>query len=232
MFTRLFGGKKKENDLPPPPPSKSGQGHDNVTMSLENLDNTIDLLEKREALLDKKMEQELARAKDFLAKKNKNGAVACMKRKKMYEDQISKIQAQKNNMETMKFTLQETALNQQVLLAQKRAGQQLGQLNKGMNADQVEEDMDKVREAMDQAKEVTDALTQPIDGNYVDEDELLKDLMLEPNAKVGENTEKVEPLPELPTVPHGKLPEKKAEAPLAADEADALAALEAELNSG
>ena len=239
LFDKVFGRGNNGGKASPPPPPKpsggSGGGRAGVAESMENLDGTIDLLDKREQVLEKKIEQEIAKAKECLAKNNKSAAMQCMKRKKMYEDQIVKIQAQKDNMETMRFALQEQAMNREVLEAQRRAGHQLETLNAGMNADRVEDDMDRLRDAMDMAADVTNALTQPIDNNVVDEDELMDELnMLAGETPTATQKTTAGPIPsELTgvTVPSGNLPVKKPVVQEEEDEEAALRALEAELNA-
>jgi charged multivesicular body protein 4A/B len=158
-----------------------------------------------------------------------------MKRKKMYEEQLNNIAAQKVNMETMKFAIQNTAMNQSVLDTQRRAAQDLMKMNKTMNVDQVEEDMDNLREAMDQAKTVSEALVQPLDDGMLDEDDLMAELENElgaleelddaPKARV---TTKQEALPAMPSLPVKPLPSKQ---PVVDEDEEALRQLEMELNS-
>lgn len=240
MFKRLFGGgssadsAKKSSSAPSGGGGGSGGSNGSVNGGIERLDTTIELLEKREMVLEKKCEQELLKAKAFMEKKNKNGALQCMKRKKMFEEQMHNIAAQKANMETMKFAIQNTAMNKEVLDTQRRAAQDLQRMNKTMNAEQVEDDMDNLREAMDQAKTVSEALTQPLDDQLLDEDELMAELEDELSNLEGLEVEPVaakkpaEALPVMPALPTKELPKKK---PVVDEDEEALRALEAELNS-
>jgi charged multivesicular body protein 4A/B len=239
MFKRLFGGSSSSGTPSTKPPASSGGGgsgasNGQVNGGIERLDSTIELLEKREAVLEKKCEQELLKAKAFMDKKNKTGALQCMKRKKMFEEQLSNIAAQKVNMETMKFAIQNTAMNKEVLDTQRRAAQDLTKMNKTMNAEQVEEDMDNLREAMDQAKTVSEALTQPLDDQMLDEDELMAELEGELEGLEGISTAptktstQAEAMPAMPALPSKALPAKH----VAVDEdEEALRQLEMELNS-
>lgn len=238
MFAKLFGSSKSSSSTASKPAPSSGSGgasNGQVNGGIERLDTTIELLEKREAVLEKKCEQELLKAKAFMEKKNKTGALQCMKRKKMYEEQMSNIAAQKVNMETMKFAIQNTAMNKEVLETQRRAAQDLTRMNKTMNAEQVEEDMDNLREAMDQAKTVSEAIGQPLDDGLLDEDELMQELEdelgqleeLENAPKAKANT-KPEALPAMPALPNKPMPAKQ---PVVDEDEEALRQLEMELNS-
>jgi len=244
----LFGGGSSSKQSAAPAASSSSVGSSSshssnnngaVNGSIERLETTIELLEKREEVLTKKCEQELLKAKSFMEKKNKNAALQCMKKKKMLEEQLTNIAAQKANMETMKFAIQNAAMNKEVLVAQRQAATGLKQLNKTMDAEQVEETMDGIRETMDQSKSVAEALAQPLDDGIMDEDELLADLENElagmemeeqPTMKVAAPAAKSDAtaLPAMPNVPTKPLPK-----PIAVRDEDeeALAALEAELNS-
>lgn len=225
MFNRLFGKEKQEKAASPS--SRGGGGGTSVPASLEKLETSIELLEKREAVLQKKVDAELARAKELFAKKNKNGALQCMKRKKMYEEQLQNIASQKQNLETLKFTIQNQRMNQDVLQAQVSAKEELKKSNKRMNADKIEDNMDELMEEMDKANQVSEALRQPLDTNFVDEDELMEELELELEGatledELGEDTK----IPAMPQVPSAKLPEKKTKEQ---EDEDELRALEAEL---
>jgi charged multivesicular body protein 4 len=242
MFSRLFGSKDKSAGASStPPPTNSGGGGSTgggVTNALEKLNTTIELLEKRELMLDKKIEGELAKAKQFMEKKNKTGALQCMKRKKAFEDQKASLVTQKMNMETMKDALEVSAMNRVTLEATKHAASQLQKENKAVNAEQIEDQMEDIREAMDQHKAVQEALGTALDDQVVDEDELmaeLEDAMAEleeeapPAVTVPGKKATVAEIPAMPAVPSNKLPAKK---PVVVDEdEEALRQLEAELNS-
>ncbi|KAH9598234.1 Snf7 family [Trypanosoma melophagium] len=227
MFSRLFGKGDKQAK-----PRESGRptGTGSVTHSLEKLDSAVELLEKREAVLEKKMEAELERAKQYHAKKNTQAALQCMKRKKLYEEQLMSISAQKQNLETLKFTIQNQNMNNEVLEAQQRAKEELKQSNKKMNADRVEENMEELLEEMDKANAVAEALRQPLDNQVLDEEDLMGELMAElEDTKVHETVA----LPTMPHVPTGDLPQKtkKQEEEEVDEDEEALRALEAELQS-
>lgn len=228
MFNRLFG-KEKQVQPKRSTGSSSGGGGKSAAKTMEDMDAAIDLLEKRESALEKRMEAELMKAKQFYAKKNTQGALQCMKRKKMYEEQLLNISAQKQNLETLKFTIQNQTMNQEVLKAQVAAKDELKQSNKKMNADKIEDNMDELMEEMDKANQVSEALRQPIDNNFVDEDELMNELEMELDGMNMEETPEAETkMPEMPKVPNAKLPAKPKKTKTQEDE-DALAALEAEL---
>jgi hypothetical protein len=68
----LFGKKKQ---APPPNPADA----------IMKLRGTMETLTKREAYIQKKIEMMVAEAKQKMARKDKNGALFALKKKKMYE---------------------------------------------------------------------------------------------------------------------------------------------------
>lgn len=223
MFRRFFGLDKKKD----PPSEKKSVGGGGTIQTLEQIESAYELLEKRENVLEKKVEAELARAKEYHAKKNTPAALQCMKRKKAYEDQLQNIFAQKQNLETLKFTLQNQNINNELLEVQQRVKDELKTRNERMNADRVEEDMEALQDEMEKANAVAEALRQPLDMQVVDEDELMEELMGELQNVSATTTET--PLPALPSVPTSVLPQHKKKTD--EDEEEALRALEAELQS-
>ena len=72
----LFGKKKA---APPPNPAEA----------IMKLRGTMETLTKREAYIQKKIELMVAEAKAKMARKDKNGALFALKKKKMYEVRTS-----------------------------------------------------------------------------------------------------------------------------------------------
>lgn len=256
MFKKLFGSSKNETAPPkgataPParptptggaPPSTGGPGA-GTRQVIQQMDDTLESMELREQLLMKKIDAETTRAKDALAKKNKNLAILCMKRKKMYEQNLEKLMAQRGNMETVKITMEDTTMTLQVLQAQRAATSQLVTMNQQMGAEQVEDDIDKLRDAIDEQARIADLLQQDVNPNVVDEDELmdeLKEMMAadKKQAKVAAAPAPATKLPEMPAVPSGDIaaaPKPKVATKTMTkeeeEEAEMIRQLESELNA-
>merc|ERR1711976_241533 len=148
------------------------------------------------------------------------------KRKKAYETQLNNLQAQKMNISTMQMKLEEGAMAETVLNAQRKGAQEIKQIFNKMTPENVDDQMDEVREIMDNANEVTEAISQPL-GDTLDDDDLLDELdQLEQDDLV----EDLMGIDNKVNVPSAPLPQK-AKAPAASEEEDALAQLEAELDA-
>jgi len=70
-----------------------GPGANDPAQTILKLRTTVETLEKRQTFLDKKIEQQVAEARAKMAKKDKRGALYCLKRKKMYEAEIASARA-------------------------------------------------------------------------------------------------------------------------------------------
>eukprot|EP01065_Artemidia_motanka_P045173 TRINITY_DN657_c0_g1_i3.p1 TRINITY_DN657_c0_g1~~TRINITY_DN657_c0_g1_i3.p1 ORF type:complete len:240 (+),score=104.95 TRINITY_DN657_c0_g1_i3:53-721(+) len=213
---KMFGGGQKK---PPPPTSEQ---------TIATLQTTTDLLEKKEAQLQKKIDQEVEKAKVLMAKKTpqaKKEALACMRRKKMLEGQMEGFSRQRANMDAIKMTAEGAEMNAEVLRAQQQAAAHMKaeQARLGIDkADEIRDPMqDEVRDAMDTAQEVSAALAEPL-GDLGDEDELLAELDQYMEEQFSADLMGIGATPALPAAPTAAKPQASA------DE-DALAALEADL---
>jgi Snf7 len=83
----LFGIKKK---APAPVQSSSSTAADTILLLRRN----VEMLDKRESHILLKINTALNEAKEKAAKKDKKGAIFCLKRKKMYENEIEKLQGE------------------------------------------------------------------------------------------------------------------------------------------
>ncbi|PNX84242.1 vacuolar sorting-associated protein 32-like, partial [Trifolium pratense] len=52
---------------------------------------TLEMLEKKEKVLLKKASAEVEKAKEFTRAKNKRAAIQCLKRKRLYEQQVEQL---------------------------------------------------------------------------------------------------------------------------------------------
>eukprot|EP01012_Entosiphon_sulcatum_P004571 TRINITY_DN1183_c0_g1_i1.p2 TRINITY_DN1183_c0_g1~~TRINITY_DN1183_c0_g1_i1.p2 ORF type:complete len:219 (-),score=66.21 TRINITY_DN1183_c0_g1_i1:333-989(-) len=200
--------------------------------SIEKLGDTLEVLEKREAVLQKKIDQEMAKAREATKKGNKTAAMTCLKRKKAYEDQLTKLGQQRSNIEAMQMKLEEATMHVEVLNATKAGAKAIKQVYGNLTPDRIDRDMDSIHDAMDQANDIADALSQPLMGDVVDEGDLeneLAELEQEEMDKqmLGLDTT---PLPKVPTGTIGEGTRVPAAAKEEDDDEEALRRLEAELN--
>jgi charged multivesicular body protein 4 len=145
--------------------------------AIDGMQKTIDDLEKREHLLEKKIEEEVEKARTYVKQNNRTAAGECIKKKKKYEEQIKRLQQQKENLETQILQVESSTLDVEVLKSQQNAAKTLKNAHGGMTVDDVEKQLDEVRDAMEASNDIGRALSQSIGGGEIlDEDELEDEL--------------------------------------------------------
>lgn len=196
FFTKIFGGKKDE------PPS-TGQ-------AIQKLRETEEMLNKKQAFLEKKIEQEIQLAKQN-ASKNKRLAIQALKRKKRYEKQLQQIDGTLTTLELQRGTLEDAVTNTDVIQTMKKAADAIKGAHQHMDVDQVHNIMDDIAEQQDVANEISNAISNPIGfSDDVDEDELAKELEDLEQETLDSELLDVTPLPteNLPDVPQEKVKPK------------------------
>jgi len=194
------------------------------------LRETLDMLEKREQFLQKKIDGQTVEAKKFLAQKNKRAALMCLKRKKTYEVQMDKIAGARMTIEQQVMTLEGANVSLEAMNAMKMGAASMRSIHNDINIDNVDETMDEIREQMDIANEINDAISQPLGGEVFDDDDLLAQLDELEQENLDETLLGLDgtktPSVSLPSAPT-KVPTTRAKH--AVDEDAELAALEASM---
>ena len=146
-----------------------------------------------------------------------------MKRKKLYEQEVDKIQNVKMTLETQVINLESAAQNAQTFKAMEAGSKTMKKIRTDVGIEQVDDMMDNIREEMELANEINNAIAQPVDPLLADEEELLAEL--NELEEMDLEAELLKPTPgiSLPDVPDSKLPA------LEKEEAEELRKLEAEL---
>jgi len=184
----LFGKKKTA-----PPPKES----------ISKLRETLDMLEKREQFLQKKIDGQTAEAKKFMQQKNKRAALMCLKRKKTYESQIEKIAGARMTIEQQVMTLEGANVSLEAMNAMKMGAASMKSIHQDINIDKVDDTMEEIREQMDIANEINEAISTPLGGEVLDEDELLGELEELEQESLDEQLLQMNPTPaaKMPSVP-------------------------------
>jgi charged multivesicular body protein 4 len=225
----LFG-KKKTAAVAPPVSSV-----DTIKMLRDNLQ----LLEKREEHIQKKIEASLVEAKAKHMKKDKNGALFCLKRKKMYEAEVAKLQGARITMDSQILSLESAAVNIETFKAIKSAQGAMKAQRGGIDADQVDDIMDDIQEEKDIYESISEAISRPgqdmfNDQELLDELDELDALEAEANAEEQLLAPAAAAVPSsvfnLPSVPTSSVAASQPQASSAEDEEErALRELQASL---
>lgn len=221
MWNYLFGGNKQQKkELP--------------KKAIVELREHIQMLNKKRTHLELQISDQDQLARKYLAT-NKAMAKNALKRKKGYEANLMKIENQIDSLETQLTAIEGANLNLETMKAMKQGAQAMKQIHGEYDVDKVESTMDDIREQVELAEEISEAISRPVGGEYVDEDELDEELAAlqeeENEAKeqqkqpVTKNTVASPQLPDFPTVSKNK-PQAVAEDD---EDEEALRALQAEM---
>ncbi|KAF7137326.1 hypothetical protein RHSIM_Rhsim07G0144600 [Rhododendron simsii] len=164
---------------------------------------TLEMLEKKEKVLLRKAAAEIERAKEFTRAKNKRAAIQCLKRKRLYEQQVEqlgnfqlRIHDQMIMLEGSKATTETVAALRTGAAAMKAMQKAtyfpivqlpggelhlcisaLRQQGAFVNIDDVDKTMDEINEQTENMKQIQEALSAPIGSAAdFDEDELEAEL--------------------------------------------------------
>ncbi|XP_024383045.1 vacuolar protein sorting-associated protein 32 homolog 1 [Physcomitrium patens] len=215
MFSRLFGKPKQE-------PS--------TLSTLDKLNETLEMLEKKEKVLQKKIAMEIEKAKEFTRLKNKRAAIQCLKRKRLYEVQVEQLGNFQLRIHDQMIMLEGAKATTETVDALRSGAAAMKAIQKATNIDDVDKTMDEINEQTENMKQIQEALSTPIGtAADIDEDELEAELEDLEGADLEEQL--IQPsthqLPQAQTYKPTSVPTKSP--PTTNTEEDELAALQAEM---
>lgn len=153
-----------------PPKPKS------IASQIQSLNGTSSNYQKRIDHLEKKSLQYRDEARLKLKRKNKKAALMALRRKKMVDMEINKMQQLQFNLDSMKFQLESASTNATMVHAMKTVKGGLKQFHSTVSVEDVEETMDDISELMDDSNEMNEMLGRPMGDCSDDEDALLGEL--------------------------------------------------------
>ncbi|KAJ7498974.1 vacuolar-sorting protein SNF7 [Mycena latifolia] len=143
--------------------------------AIVGLRQQLQMIEKKEDHLQKKIEQELKIAKAN-AVSNKPLATSALKRKRANETQLEQLRGQQLQLEMQVNTLESANLNAETMAAMKKAAEVLQQIHSGMSVAKVDETMAAITEQREVANEITELISNPTGVETISDDELLTQL--------------------------------------------------------
>ncbi|CAO3660285.1 unnamed protein product [Umbelopsis ramanniana] len=169
--------------------------------SIVKLRETLAMLEKRQAHLETKAENEYKIAK-LNATKNRRVALMALKKKKAYDVHIDKINGTGMTIETQVMAIENANVNLETMNALRGGAEAMKNIHGSMDINKVDATMDDIRDQMDIANEISDAISRPVLGDELDEDELLNELEeLEQEELDAKMLEAPTPAMSVPNVP-------------------------------
>ncbi|XP_010931425.1 vacuolar protein sorting-associated protein 32 homolog 1 isoform X2 [Elaeis guineensis] len=214
MLKRLLTKPKKQ------PPS--------ALSTLDRLHETLEMLEKKEHVLQKKISGEVEKAKDYTKAKNKKAAIQCLKKKKLYEAQIEQLGNFQLRVHDQMIVLEGAKATTDTIDALRTGSSAVKSIQQSLSIDDIEKTMEQANEHTENMRQIQEALAMPVGAAAdFDEDELEAEL----EDLEGEELEE-ELLQPPSTVPATRLPnpnQPERETPRPASDVDELAALQAEM---
>lgn len=161
-FMSYFGGRRD--------PKQSSRD------AIVTLRQQLQMLEKKEDHLQKKIDEDLKKAKAN-AVTNKGVATAALKSKKAKELELERLQGTRFQLEMQINTLESASFNAETMTAMKKASSALKDIHGKLTIDKVDATMADIQEQTQLANEVSEAIsTQTYAGVEIDEDELKQEL--------------------------------------------------------
>lgn len=197
LFGKIFGGKKQE------PPA-------NTQDSIQKLQDTEELLIKKQAFLEAKIKEEITTAKKH-GTTNKRMALQALNRKRQHEKNLSHIDGVLQTLEFQRQALENASTNAEVLNVMGSASKALKAAHNNMDIDQVHDLMEDIAEQQEVANEISEAISNPVGfGNAVDDDELMAELEALEQEELDKQLIEAQPAPvSLPDVPTRAFPERQ-----------------------
>ncbi|KAJ8593300.1 Snf7-domain-containing protein [Rhizopogon salebrosus TDB-379] len=141
--------------------------------AIVGLRQQLQMIEKKEEYLQRKIDDELKKAKAN-AVSNKAVATQALRRKKASEADMDRLAGQRLQLELQINTLESANMNAETMAAMKKASDVLASIHGNMNIDKVDATMSKITEQREIANEIADAISVPL--GEADEDELKAEL--------------------------------------------------------
>ncbi|XP_020588761.1 vacuolar protein sorting-associated protein 32 homolog 2-like [Phalaenopsis equestris] len=185
MLNRLFGKPKEQT---------------NALATLEKLSETLEMLEKKEKVLMKKAATEVEKAKEYTKAKNKKAAIQCLKRKKLYEQQVEQLGNFQLRIHDQMIMLEGAKATTETVDALRTGAAAMKAMQKATNIDDVDKTMDQINEQTENMKQIQEALAAPVGAAAdFDEDELEAELEELEGAELEEML--LEPATSAPSAP-------------------------------
>jgi len=144
--------------------------------AIVTLRQQLQMIDKKEEYLQKKIDEELKKAKAN-AVTNKRAATEALRRKKATELELDRLQGTRFKLDMQVNTLESAAFNAETVLAMKKATGALQDIQGTLSLEQVDNIMADLQERTQVANEVSEAISaNTYTGVEIDDDELKNEL--------------------------------------------------------
>lgn len=201
MFKKLFGQKAVPGAI-----TQSSATAANKTISaIQKLTDHEETLDKRKALLEKRVDQEQEKAKKFLSEKKKAQALQCLKKKKLLENEIVNLDNMIMRVSEQRMMLEGQRTTTEVVSSMHTAALAAKENMRDMKVENVDKVVDEINETTEQMRQLNELFAAPLGlGANLDEEELLNELEELEASEL--DKELLQPAPVPVTTPAQKLP--------------------------
>jgi len=143
--------------------------------AIVTLRQQLQMIEKKEEYLQKKIDEDLKKAKAN-AVANKAVATAALRRKKANEAELDRMAGTRLQLEMQVNTLESANLNAETMAAMKKASDALSHIHGNLTLDKVDATMNKVQEQRELANDIAEVISNPIGFLDIDDEQLKTEL--------------------------------------------------------
>lgn len=167
------------------------------------MEKTIKLVEQRQAYLQHQSDQEDKKLKEIMkTTKNKREAVLCLKKKKLCQQQITSLDGAILTLHSQKSMLEGHAMNLMIVDAMKNGARAMKEETRKIgDVNGVEDVLATVEECIAEANEINEAISQPLAGMMVDNEDDIEAMYQELLEQQEEEEQVEEELPSVPKQP-------------------------------
>ncbi|KAG8089219.1 hypothetical protein GUJ93_ZPchr0011g28179 [Zizania palustris] len=156
--------------LSKPKSKKKKEASSSALPTLDRLHETLETLEKKECFLQKKASAEVERAKDYTKSKNKNAAIQCLKKKRLYETQIEQLANFQLRVHDQIIMLESAKATTDTVDALRSGSSAVKAIHKSVSITDIENAIEEANEHTENMRQIQEALATPV-GAYADFDE-------------------------------------------------------------
>ncbi|AFZ80933.1 SNF7 family member protein [Theileria equi strain WA] len=151
---------------------------DEVNSAIAHTENTVKELSKRQTELEARIKKCLEEAKTKASANDKVGALAALRKKKLFEEEINRISSSIIALESQNITLESAHMQHMAINALSTGLSAHKKIQETMNVNKIDVLMDELEEQREAQAEIYDAMTQGVPQTLEFEDEL-NELMAE-----------------------------------------------------
>lgn len=147
-----------------------------VTDAIDKLQSTLDFLDRKVVAMTDRVTRYALAAKRLYACKNVPGAVHQLRLKKMYEREVTKMEALKFNLESNILHMESVGVMMETVATIKETSHQFQVVSKHVDIARLEGSIEEMFEQRDTSRDIESILNEMHDAHEYNDDELMREL--------------------------------------------------------